>query len=85
MNNHPQTQPEYRLEFAVFALEATAQKANIPTDKLFDRLNKLGLVQSLLLDCYDTLHTQSRGYVTSILLEALQNWEEATHEKEESA
>lgn len=76
MNQPNTTSSNYQLEFAVFALEATAQKANIPTEELFDRLNKLGLVQNILMDCYDTLHTQSRNYITDVILEALYAWEE---------
>lgn len=76
MNQPDTTSSNYKLEFAVFALEATAQKANMPTKELFDRLNRLGLVQNILLDCYETLHTQSRNYITDVILEALQAWEE---------
>lgn len=82
MDNPNVTSPNYKLEFVVFALEATAQKANIPTEELFDRLNRLGLVQSVLLDCYETLHTQSRNYITDVILEALQAWEE-DHKKQQ--
>lgn len=82
MDNPNVTSSNYKLEFVVFALEATAQKANIPTEELFDRLNRLGLVQSVLLDCYETLHTQSRNYITDVILEALQAWEE-DHKKQQ--
>ena len=39
------------------------------------RLDKVGLIKSLIQDCYDTLHTESRETVANDVVEALENWE----------
>lgn len=69
---------DYKTEFVVFALECAAQKAGIPTEELYERMERLGLIHNLLYACYDTLHTQGRGYIADAVLEALHNWETAS-------
>ena len=61
--------PEFeRLAFTVLAIEASAQEMR-------KRLDKVGLIKSLIQDCYDTLHTESREAVANDVVEALKNWE----------
>lgn len=64
-----------KTEFAVFALEATAKKMGIPTSEVLRRLDCVGLIDSFILGCYDTLHTQSVESVATDVTEALLNWE----------
>ena len=69
--------PEFdRLAFTVLAIEASAQKMNISPSEMRRRLEKVGLIKSLIQDCYDTLHTESREAVANDVVEALKNWEE---------
>ncbi len=68
--------PEFdRLAFTVLAIEASAQKLNISPAEMTKRLEKVGLIKSLIQDCYDTLHTESREAVANDVIEALKNWE----------
>ncbi len=68
--------PEFdRLAFTVLAIEASAQKMNIPPSEMRRRLEKVGLIKSLIQDCYDTLHTENREAVANDVVEALKNWE----------
>lgn len=64
-----------RLAFTVMAIEASAQKLGISPSEMRRRLDRVGLIKSLIQDCYDTLHTQSREAVASDVVEALRNWE----------
>ena len=64
-----------RLAFTVLAIEASAQKMNISPSEMRRRLDKVGLIKSLIQDCYDTLHTESREAVANDVVEALKNWE----------
>ena len=60
--------PEFdRLAFTVLAIEASSEMRK--------RLDKVGLIKSLIQDCYDTLHTESREAVANDVVEALKNWE----------
>lgn len=68
--------PEFeRLAFTVLAIEASAQKMGISPSEMRKRLDKVGLIKSLIQDCYDTLHTESREAVANDVVEALRNWE----------
>ena len=68
--------PEYdRLAFTVLAIEASAQKMGISPSEMRRRLDKVGLIKSLIQDCYDTLHTESRDAVANDVIEALKSWE----------
>ena len=70
--------PEFdRLAFTVLAIEASAQKMGISPSEMWRRLERVGLVKSLIQDCYDTLHTESREAVANDVVEALKNWERA--------
>lgn len=64
--------PEFdRLAFTVLAIEASAQKMGISPSEMRRRLDKVGLIKSLIQDCYDTLHTESREAVANDVIEAL--------------
>ena len=77
MEMTPRT-PEFdRLAFTVLAIEASAQKMGISPSEMRRRLERVGLVKSLIQDCYDTLHTDSREAVANDVVEALKNWERA--------
>lgn len=68
--------PEFeRLAFTVLAIEASAQKMGISPSEMRKRLDKVGLIKSLIQDCYDTLHTESWEAVSNDVVEALKNWE----------
>lgn len=77
MEMTPRT-PEFdRLAFTVLAIEVSAQKMGISPSEMRRRLERVGLVKSLIQDCYDTLHTESREAVANDVVEALKNWERA--------
>lgn len=65
----PQTQ------FITLAIGATAKKMGISPTELYNRLKRHGLVRRLLIDCYDTLHTESIDGLVWNVQEALKNWE----------
>lgn len=64
-----------RLAFTVLAIESSAQKMNITPAEMRRRLDKVGLLKNFVHDCYDTLHTESKDAVASMVVEALHNWE----------
>lgn len=60
--------------------EALAKEMHISPMEMRRRLEKVGLVRRLLLDCYDVMHTQSLKHVAEDVVEALRN-REATASK----
>ena len=68
--------PEFeRLACTVLAIEEKKKKMGISPSEMRKRLDKVGLIKSLIQDCYDTLHTESREAVANDVVEALKNWE----------
>lgn len=64
-----------KTQFATLAIGATAKRMGISTTELFNRLKHQDLVRRLLLDCYDTLHTENIEGVAWNVQKALKNWE----------
>lgn len=59
------------MEFTVFCIESVAEQMNELPEKIYSRLNNLGLIDDLLFDCYDTLHTQSKQHIVEDIIQAL--------------
>ena len=75
MTSTTKTQEVNKIHFAVLAIGETAKDLKISAQELYDRLNRAGLLKSLLFDCYDTLHAESIDGVVWNVKEALKNWE----------
>lgn len=74
--------PEFdRLAFTVLAIEASAQKMGISPSEMRKRLDKVGLIKSLIQDCYDTLHTESREAVANDVVKLLKIGKEKNNGK----
>ena len=62
------------MEFAVFCMESYKSHRNLKGRDVLKVFLENG-VFAYLIECYDTLHTQSRECVTSDVLETLAIWE----------
>ena len=69
------------MQFVVFAIESAAQKTGIDSTELYNRLQRLNLVQSALVEGYDMLHTQGRPFIANYVIDTLNNWERQEKEK----
>lgn len=62
-------QNENELEFAIFCIENVAQKLKVSADKVYDALTqKSDILNSYIVPCYETLHTQSREYIVDDII-----------------
>lgn len=61
--------------FTSSCIEATARKVGCSTGEMYRRMKRVGLIAGFILPGYEGLHTQSRDYVTDIVLSALNIWE----------
>lgn len=75
MTTIPEADMHDRMQFAIFAIEAAAQKYGLNSSALYQRLKHLDLISQRLLADYELLHTQSKDYIADDLMETLQNWE----------
>ena len=64
-----------QIQFVTLAIGATAKQMGISATELYNRLNRHNLVKRLLIDCYDTLHTESIEGVAWNVEQALRNWD----------
>ena len=69
------TVPTPQIQFVTLANGATAKRMGISATELYNRLNRHNLVKRLLIDCYDTLHTESIEGVAWNVEQALRNWD----------
>lgn len=69
------------MQFVVFAIESAAQKADISSTELYNRLQRLNLVQGVLVEGYDMLHTQGKPFIADYVIDTLNNWERQEKEK----
>ena len=72
----PQTEDERRTTFVASCIESAANALGVPASQMHRRMQRVGLIEGYIWRCYDTLHTQSREYVTADVLEALEVWEQ---------
>ena len=75
MNFRPQTEEELKTTIVASCIESAANALGVPASDMYRRMQRVGLIENYIWRCYDTLHTQSREYVTDDVLEALEVWE----------
>ena len=75
MNFRPQTEEELKTTFVASCIESAGNALGVPASDMYRRMQRVGLIENYIWRCYDTLHTQSREYVTDDVLEALEIWE----------
>jgi hypothetical protein len=58
--------------FAVFCIEALADELGATGDKIYRILSsESDILDSYIVPCYDTLHTQGKGYIVRELIELM--------------
>ena len=75
------TLEEKKMEFAVFCIEEVAKELREQPEIVYQKLDKNGLIDSLLFECYDALHTQSRQLIVTDIITALENREKGEVEQ----
>ena len=71
----PKTEEELRTIFVASCVESAANAVGCPAREMYGRMKRIGLIDNYIWKFYDTLHTQSREYVTEDVLETLSLWE----------
>mgnify|MGYP003309550049 CR=1 FL=1 len=70
------TQTTLHTIFASSCVEAAARAENCSASDMYRRMQAVGLIENYIWKHYDSLHSQSREYVTEDVLDTLHNWEE---------
>ena len=74
-----------KMIFVSSCIETVAQELHISTTEAYKRMKDINFRDGFIISCYDALHTQSREYVTELLLGALKNWELQAKQNDEKS
>lgn len=69
------TQDEIKMAFVASCIEDVARELNRPYIEVFERMDKVNMLDNYIHLHYDTLHTESRRNLTHSLIETLNRWE----------
>lgn len=69
------TEEELKTIFAASCIESAANAVGCSAKEMYCRMKRVDLIDKYILKFYDTLHTQSREYVTDDVLQTLSIWE----------
>ena len=76
MENYMTTsKDEIVMAFVASCIESVADKLNVGYREVFERMDKVGMIDSYLYPCYEQLHAESRENLTASLIETLSRWE----------
>ena len=62
--------------FAASCVESVARECGVAADEMYERMNRIHLIEDYILPCYDVLHTESRKSVTADIIKTMEMWEE---------
>lgn len=63
------------MAFIATCIEATARLTGNHYYEIFQRMNRVGMIENYIVPCYETLHCESREVLVERLMECLTNWE----------
>ena len=66
---------EIVMAFVASCIESVADKMNLGYREIFERMDKVGMIDSYIYPCYEQLHTESRENLTLSLIDTLNLWE----------
>ena len=69
------------MAFVSTCIEATARTLGKDYKEIYDRMEKVNLIDEYIYPCYDTLHTESRENVVADLIDCLNRWEAKSWKK----
>ena len=72
------TKDEIEMSFIASCIESVANRLNVDYRDVFERMDRVGVIDSYIYPCYEQLHTESRENLTTSLIETLERWEQQT-------
>ena len=64
------------MAFVATCIEATDRLTGSNYHDIFQRMNRVGMIENYILPGYEALHSESREVLVDRLMECLKNWEE---------
>lgn len=69
------TKDEIKMAFVALCIEDVAQRIHRPYDEIFERMDKVGMIDNYVYLHYETPHTESRENLITCLIYTLTQWE----------
>lgn len=66
---------EIIMAFIASCIESVANKLGVGYREVFERMDKVEMIDRYIYPCYEQLHTESRKNLTESLVETLLRWE----------
>ena len=66
---------EIVMAFIASCIESVADRIGVSYREIFERMEKVGMIDEYIYPCYETLHSESRENLTKSLIETLNRWE----------
>lgn len=63
------------MAFVATCIETTARSLNADYKEIFQRMERVGMIDNYIIPNYDPLHSESREVLAQRLVECLDNWE----------
>lgn len=70
---------EIVMAFVASCIESVADRLGVGYREIFERMDKVGMIDEYIYPCYEALHTESRENLTKSLIETLTRWETETN------
>ena len=69
------TKDQIIMGFVASCIESVADRLNVGYRDIFERMEKVGMIDDYIYPCYEQLHTESRENLTESLIATLNHWE----------
>lgn len=66
---------QIQMAFVATCIETTARFLNVDYKEIFQRMERVGMIDNYIIPNYDPLHSESREVLAQRLVECLDNWE----------
>lgn len=63
------------MAFVATCIEATARLLNTSYKEVYQRMQRVGLIENYIIPHYETLHSESRENIAEGIAECLKEWE----------
>lgn len=69
------TKDEIIMGFVASCIESVADQLGLDYREVFERMDRVGMIDTYIYPFYEQLHSESRENLTASLIDTLQRWE----------
>lgn len=63
------------MSFVATCIETTSRQLNTTYNEIFQRMERVGMIENYIIPNYEPLHSESREVLAERIIECLNNWE----------